>query len=295
MAFTIETSWPFSTSVSSTSRTYVFNAIGEKGVDDNEESYKDAMDAVEAHVADNYSSTPDGLVPQNISDCETLGLHPVPRYRVEVEYGAIGAPTVFEPAETGAVEFAFDLTAQSQHINFALENLGQVMAPGKTAPQTTAIGVDMQGVVQGTDILVPTAQFTLDYYPQDSVITNNYLKTVEDMVGKVNDSTFGHRAAGEVFLMGARGSKRSNEDWRIGFTFAVRANRTKHDTENDPPENEFIVSGIEIPFDVKGWDILDPIVEPEEGEDKVQAKVIGFNRLRVYETREFGLLGLPGY
>jgi len=288
MAFTIETSWPFCSSASTTSRTYTFHAIGEVGTDDLEESYKAAMDAVESHVSTNYPMTPDGLVPESISDCETLGLRPVPRYKVDVNYTSAGAPVVYVQPSKNSVEYAFDLSVQSQHINYALEHIGQKMDAGKVSPVTTAISVDSQGVTQGTDILVPTAQFNLDYYAENSILTNAYLKIVEDMVGKVNNATFGHRAAGEVFLMGARGGKRTGEDWRIGFSFAVRENRPGATTP-------FTVNGIEIDFDVDGWELLDPIVEPEEGEDRVQSKIIGFNGLRIYETGNFALLALPGY
>lgn len=282
--------FPFASSASSDSRIYSFIVEGEAdGIDDGDEGYKLAMDKVEAYVATDFATTPDGLTPQGVDNCELLGLHPIPRYRVDIAYGNAGPPTVFEAPSNGDVIFNMDITTQSVRTNYSYEHLAQVMAPTKTSPATEALNVDQLGVPQGVDVPRPAQTWSIEYYVANSFMTNSYRENIEDATGKVNSTAFNYRSAGEVLFTGARLSKRGNDAWRITFGFSVSPNRYGSVTP-------FTVAGITINQDVQGWDVLDPIVEPQDATGKVQPTTIGFNIQRVFDRADLSTeLGIPGF
>lgn len=275
MAYSVKESFPFVTG-SGDGRTLSYKVFGDDAGDTDLGAELAVWAAAPAVYAD--------FDKQSISSVEEASpLTGRSIWFVDVEYSN-DELTNLTPPPTGSVEFSFDVSLQSVNVNYALENVASFMAPGKTAPTSNAIGVDVDGVAQGTGILAPTSTFSLSYYPLDAVITSGYKTAVEDAVGKVSSTAFGHRAAGEVMLMAAAGSKRTDEDWKLDFKFGVRANVTG-----------LTLSGISG-LAKKGWERFDPVVEAVKVSGKVQPSVIGFLVQRDYETADFAsILAIPGY
>lgn len=275
MTFSVEQRFPF-VSGDEDGRTLSYVAKG-TSVD------TDTDLAAENVVWASAPATWSGFTKRRISTVEEKsGLENLPIYYVDVEYGPL-KDLRKDPAETGDVEFAFDVSLASVHVNYSLEVVNQYIAAGESVPpQTKAISVDNQGVPQGADITAPQTQFTLSYWPENAIITPAYRLAIENLVGAVCDSAFDHRAAGEVRLMGFRGRARNNDDWQLDFNFGVRKNVA----------NQTIAG---IPGITKdGWDLLDPVVRPEKQGSTVAPKLVGFRVQRIYERAPFTTLELPG-
>ncbi len=160
-------------------------------------------------VRTSWSITPDG----DPTDTE--------RWRAEVTYGVRATSP-----DTGESSFSFNTGGATEHINNSLQTIASYDGSGSAAPDMKqTIGVTKDGV-QGVDILVPTYTFSETHYIDADKVTDAYKKTLRDLTGTVNQSSFRSFSAGEVRFDGASGSARGEDDWEITFTFSVRENVT---------------------------------------------------------------------
>ena len=187
-----------------------------------------------------------------------------------------------QPAETDAVEYAFDFSLTSQRIVQSNSTVNRYVASGSPTDFAKAIAVDSDGVAQGVDIRVPVSSFEVRYFPANATVTSAYQKTVRDLVGKVNSDTFYGHAAGEVLFVGCSGSVRSDADWELSYRFEVSQNQTG------------IAIGDITGIAVDGWDIL--WVYYKQDTDAATKRYIQkpkqVNIERVYERSAFSVLGL---
>lgn len=197
----------------------------------NAESDIDAIDAVELAAPLTY----DGLVR---SDIQITEIKWPGEWEATVNYQRR------PDAETGSIEFSFDIGVESQHIVQSKSTINTYTAPG--APyKNFGGGINVtDNEAQGIDIRVPTSVFQLSYYPTVAVVTPTYQKAVRDLCGKVNNTTFREHAAGEVMFVGCSGRSRDITDWELTFKFEVRPNRTN------------ISIGEMTGISCDGWDVL---------------------------------------
>lgn len=199
-------------------------------------------------------------------------------FTVEIVYGELQRFSA-EPPPVNDVQFSWGITARTVHVNYALSHVGYFMKAGETAPSDPilAIDVDAEGNPRGADIFSQSIGFTLAWTLENATVDAPKRKQWEDLVLTVNDSTYGHRAAGEVLFLGLTGSTDfGNGRERHQFEFAVQ--------KNIPAPGETI-SG--IPNVIKnGWERIDPIRKYTEdaAQNKVIEEIIGFNRLTDYPT-----------
>ena len=193
-------------------------------------------------------------------------------WKAEVAYKAAN----YSPPKTGESVFTFDTTGGSQHVQQAIETISTV---GDKAKHNGAINFDGE-TVNGIDIVSPKYGFTETHYLETSIVTDSYKHQIFWLTGTVNNGTFKGYAAGEVLFLGARGSQRSNEDWEITFSFACAPS----------------VENFNIPelgnVSKKGWEYLSVRYDPNAETNGIGVKPIQADVFKVYQERNFGLLGI---
>lgn len=165
---------------------------------------------------------------------------------VEIEYGPW---SVGQADDTGETEYSFDTTGET----FRATQSRQTMAAYSTEPEGApsfggALNVtrnsDGTNDVEGVEIYVPSFSWSVRKYLDGDAVTGAYKRTLASLTGAVNSVPYAGLEAGEVLFMGARGSRRSQDDWEIDYQFSTSPNR-----------REFYVGNIYVPFKY-GWDYL---------------------------------------
>jgi len=133
------------------------------------------------------------------------------------------------PAATDALgpEWSFDTTGGTQHIVVSKETREAVNWGGVgTADDTKrVIGVSRTSDPLGCDIVVPKFEFSITRRLE--FLTLNYMRTVTELTGKVNDATFlGIFNAGEVLFLGGTDSYRDGEGHSMVYRFSAAPNKT---------------------------------------------------------------------
>jgi hypothetical protein len=180
-------------------------------------------------------------------------------------------------------QYTFETGGATAHITQSLQTVARYAASGSTAPDFYgAIGVNGDSI-DGTDVTVPTFNFTEIYSLPAATVTGSYKLALFNCTGKVNSGAFRGFAAGEVLFLGASGAKTGVDDWEISFKFAASPNVT-----NLSIGGEITVSS------KKGWDYL--WVRFADAEDStakalVKRPVAAYVE-RVYESADFSTMGL---
>jgi len=139
----------------------------------------------------------------------------------------------------------------------------------------------VDGKVEGVDVVVPVYNWTETYYLDDAYVTSGYRRALRDLTGEVNSAGFRGFAAGEVLFRGARGARRSDEDWEITFSFAA--------SENKYGQSVGSITGIEK----GGWEYLWVFYDDQgESEGSVVPQPTAVYVERVYESGDFYRLGI---
>lgn len=152
-------------------------------------------------------------------------------WHVEIQYEKEGADDESKPDPLRRSR-AFDTSGATQHITQAQIKNGDELCEWKypsSAPALNgAIGVDDNGV-NGVDIIVPQLTWTETYDVPSKYVTSNYIKTVAELTGSVNDGNFRSFREGEVLFLGASGSQEWNSEkgdgpWTLSYKFAASPN-----------------------------------------------------------------------
>ena len=81
------------------------------------------------------------------------------------------------------------------------------------------VNVDGEGNTNGVDIVVPKFEWSETHYLAEP-LPSNYLLTLHDYTGSLNNGVFRGFTAGAVLFLGASGSRRPAEgDWEITYSF----------------------------------------------------------------------------
>lgn len=178
-------------------------------------------------------------------------------------------------------EFSFDTTGGTVHITQSIETVSKTKAGlGGDAPDYKgAIGVSKDGVA-GTDIVAPKLEFQITR--NASFVTLNYIKTLAQLTGTVNDATWFGFNAGELLFLGASGQAGSDGKVRITWKFAGSAN-----------EAEVVVSDdLTVSTGKDGWDYLWVAYEKGTSNGAIVSKPAAAYVEMVYERSDFALLGI---
>ncbi len=134
--------------------------------------------------------------------------------------------------DVGEYKISFDTTGGQAKFLTSKETIATFVPAGVAAADFNyqqAINVSRDGEVQGVDVVVPTMKFTISYRQPNAVITNAYVKLLEELTGTVNNASFFARDAGEVLFLGASGSQGTNSDPQIDYNF-LRSRNTSGQT-----------------------------------------------------------------
>lgn len=100
---------------------------------------------------------------------------------------------------------------------------------GNNAPDMQkAIGVDSDSVA-GVDVVIPALTWTETYDVPSEYVTADYIKSLGNLTGTVNDDTFRTFPAGEVLFVGASGSQEWDDQkgdgpWSLSYKFVQSPN-----------------------------------------------------------------------
>ena len=144
---------------------------------------------------------------------------------------------------------SFDTTGATTKVTQSVDNdevRYSAFSPSPAPDMKGAINADGDNV-QGVDIIIPSLQWSEKYDIPSTYVTANYIKTVAQLTGCVNEIAFRTFAPGEVLFMGASGSQewdteKGNGPWSLTFKFAASPNAGNGQTY--PPLNIGDIEGI---------------------------------------------------
>lgn len=216
-------------------------------------------------------------------------------WQVTIAYEKEGADddSQTEPLKRGR---SFDTSGGTQHITQS-RPVGNGAAldferrfPQNAANQSGAIGVDGDSVA-GVDVVVPSLQWTETYDVPSDYVTSAYIKSVANLTGTTNRSTFRTFAAGEVLFLGCNGSQewddnRGDGPWSLSYKFVASPNAGPGQTY--PAMTVGNIAGIEKQGHEYLWIKYEPSVN---GTSLVKLpKAVYVNK--VYRDADFSLLGI---
>lgn len=207
------------------------------------------------YVRLNTPLTWDGFIRQDIKADPMGG----PMWKAEVEYGTSGQgggdqPTGTTPEQPQAPDsptaaltsgYSFSVRAPRLHLTQSRVTISATKRGGGVARDFKGkIGVDKDLKVVGCDV-PPDPRATIKRTVARSIVTQRYLSTLFNLVGRTNDAPFYGWDAGEVLYLGADGQYTQGEGWSITHEWGVEENDT------DIP----ICAGLTVPAK-KGFEYL---------------------------------------
>lgn len=183
----------------------------------------------------------------------------------------------------GGSSLQFELGNETQHITQSLSTVSKTTSGGRpAADHKGAIGVSSDGI-EGTDVLVPTMNWSETHYYPLAAIGPNYLSVLRSMRVKMNSATFRGFARGEVLFLGASGGvSAASPRWEITYRFAQSDNVTN-----------LAVGDITVPSKL-GWDYLwiEYVAQSDDTAKAVARVPYAAYVERVYEFADFSQLRL---
>ena len=243
--------------------------------------YKEPSDVdAEILLAATAPDTYRGLVPRGMS------LEPLENdmWIGKVDYRLIDASPARQNEDTWPGSLQGGTGGNTQHVNHSLETIQAKAAAGYTAATTDhkqAIGVDGEGNVGGTDIVMRAFRFTISRLFSDDAFTAAYVTGVYGLTGCVNNNGYQPHAklptfaAGELLLEDFRFNQKGEDSWEVQLNFAASPNVTDL-TVGDISE-----------IDKKGWEYLWFQFEKSQQNNKGAARPVRAYVERVYPTGNF--------
>jgi len=180
------------------------------------------------------------------------------------------APTGTTPLGAG---YSFDTTGATAHITQSIQTVDRSVG---SPDNSQAIGLTRDSV-EGTDVFVP--KFEWQRTVHRPVCTVEYLKTLRDLTGTVNNDVFYTFPAETVLYLGASGQFTQGEGWSITHRFSYAPNEI----------NIAIGNGLVVPLK-RGHEYLWVAYEEQEVGNRVLQVPVAWYVERVYRTRGFPLL-----
>lgn len=210
-------------------------------------------------------------------------------WHVEIQYEKTGADddNQEDPLKRSR---SFDTSGGTQHKTQAYSvGSGSTLDfeyrfPSGATNMSGAIAMD-DSSVHGVDVVVPALTWTETYDVPHAYVTSNYIKSVAELTGTVNNATFRSFEAGEVLFLGCSGSQewdsqKGNGPWSLSYKFSASKNQTGITIGS--------ISGIQK----KGWHYLWVRYEPKvDSTSLIQSpKAVYVNK--VYQDADFSGLGI---
>ena len=179
---------------------------------------------------------------------------------------------------------------------------------GKHVAQTSAVGIDQDSIrfgaaigqkdsdsqPEGTEVAKPVLEFSTT---RSVRITPKYLRTVYDLTGTVNASTFLGYPAGDVLFLGIEAQfKDPAKGWQATYKFAVSPTLVGEQIlgEASDPEDPDQIVPFSRQVTKSGWDYLwYGFRANPASKGKTQKPIVAVIH-RVYQRRNFALLGIGG-
>lgn len=125
----------------------------------------------------------------------------------------------------GEWDWEFDTTGGTVTLFNSIETVGSYAATGTAPDCKGAINVE-RDTVKGTEIVIPTMRFSINFKHPLGIITTSYAKFLHDLTGTVNSTQFDQWEAGEVLFLGARGRRGQDSETTVNYSFAMSPNKT---------------------------------------------------------------------
>lgn len=142
-----------------------------------------------------------------------------------------------------------------------------------------AIGVTKDGV-EGVDIVAPNLEIT--YTARRESVSHDYLLTLHEVTGGINNKEFFHFPIGSVLFMGADVTFRQAEGQTVVYKFSVASGGDKE-----------VAPGLTL-TDVYGWDYVWAVYKEQTDSGRtVKAPYAAYDE-QVYTLRDFDRLEIGG-
>lgn len=141
----------------------------------------------------------------------------------------ITVPYAAKKRNTGEWTFDFDTSGATVKVKVAREHIKSYGESGElTGPLANihrgAIGVKIDGDVEGVDIVIPSLKLNVRYKNPRGVVTIAYAKTLARATGCANLTEFLTFAPGELLFVGAQGSDGTDTDAEVNYMFVASEN-----------------------------------------------------------------------
>lgn len=154
-------------------------------------------------------------------------------YKVTVSYGKFDSSSAgtgdeyddYEGYPLDNPEISVDVTPTSAHMSESLARIAAVSDDAtiqQLALASNSINVDSDGNVQGVDVSKGVSTYQELYYLPPSHLTARYIKTLQGMVGSVNNAPFRNYDTGEVMFDGASFRYQRDQAENVGITFKFK-------------------------------------------------------------------------
>lgn len=174
-------------------------------------------------------------------------------FSVEVEYGTTGVGGGDQPlggagndggppatpsgpgADTTPLTsgYSFSIRAPQLHLLQSIKNISRTARAGQAViDHGGAIGVGKDGKIEGCDV-PPQPSMTFKRTVGRADVTAAYLRTLRNLVGKVNNAEFYKQAKGEMIFLAAEGQFTQGDGWSITHEFGGEQNRVNIGIDNN--------------------------------------------------------------
>lgn len=186
-------------------------------------------------------------------------------------------PSSTTPLGTG---WAFDISVETEKITQSKERIEARGRGASIAPDTKgAIGVTLDGTVEGVDKLKPKLEFSLTR--TFDFVTFGYINDLAGLVGKTNNATFFHFDAGQVLSIGASGQCKDAEKVEVTLRFAA-----------SPNEIDIVIAPDFVGVDKKGWEYLWVSYVPNHNNNATTMIPNAVYVDRIYDAADFSIFGI---
>jgi hypothetical protein len=128
----------------------------------------------------------------------------------------------YSPKDRSKFNWSFDTTGGTFNIKTSRQHIASYVAAGEVAKDHKgAINRQLDGSVDGVDIVIPSMKINGTFTHPYGIVTLDFAAKMQDMTGFVNSKTFLRRKPGEVLFLGANGSDGTEAEATVGYSFAI--------------------------------------------------------------------------
>lgn len=123
------------------------------------------------------------------------------------------------------IDWDFDTSGASVNVKASRQLVASYVAAGEVIKDHKgAINRQLDGTIEGVDIVIPSMRINVRFTHPLGVVTFQFARAMRALTGKVNSTSLFGFAPGEVLFLGARGSDGNNTDAQVSYSFAIEEN-----------------------------------------------------------------------